>query len=118
MINLKLFDLKKTASNDFVSVLKINSQYGAKPNLFELFFTDPKLFFNLFTQQSLPYQYRLQGPHCDYEKAREAILTAEQRVSGALKTNEVVDYSPANFLSRFWSGLVSIFVFILLLLNR
>ena len=84
----------------------------------ELLFTDPKLFFNLLTQQSLPYQYRLQGPHSDYVKAREAILTADQRVSGALKTNELADYSPVGFLSKVWSGLVSIFVFILLMLNR
>ena len=116
----RYYDSKRhTLQVDVVPFMdEVNSQYGAKPNLLELFFTDPKLFFNLLTKQSLPYQYRLQGPHSDYEKARDAILTADQRISGALKTNQLIDYSPAKFLSRIWSGVVSIFVFILLMLNR
>ena len=34
---------------------------GAKPNLLKYFFTDPKLWWNLYFGACVPYQYRLQG---------------------------------------------------------
>ncbi|CAL1263046.1 unnamed protein product [Larinioides sclopetarius] len=57
----------------------IASQFGAKPNFFKIFLTDPRLFIHLIFGPSLPYQYRLQGPH-SWDGAREAIMTSKARM--------------------------------------
>ncbi|GBN05605.1 Dimethylaniline monooxygenase [N-oxide-forming] 2 [Araneus ventricosus] len=57
----------------------IASEIGAKPNLVKMFFTDRRLVFKLIFGPSLSYQYRLQEPH-SWDGAREAIMTAEDRV--------------------------------------
>lgn len=65
---------------DYVQYLdEIASQFGVKPNLWKLLFTDPKLFWALLFGPSLPYQYRLEGPH-KWDGARHAILTVYDRV--------------------------------------
>lgn len=61
----------------------IASQFGAKPNLLKLLITDLPLFIKIIFGPSLPYQYRLQGPHA-WEGAREAIMTSEDRMLWAL----------------------------------
>ncbi|GBN61221.1 Dimethylaniline monooxygenase [N-oxide-forming] 2 [Araneus ventricosus] len=58
---------------------EIASQFGAKPNLFKILFTDPKLFLKIIFGPSVSYQYRLQGPH-SWKGAREAIMTSMDRV--------------------------------------
>ncbi|KAG8189371.1 hypothetical protein JTE90_021874 [Oedothorax gibbosus] len=62
----------------------IASQFGAKPNLFKMLFTDPILFKTCFFGPCLSYQYRLQGPH-KWSGARNAILTANERMKAPLK---------------------------------
>lgn len=62
----------------------ITSQFGAKPNMLKLFFTDQKLFWALWLGPSLPYQYRLQGPHA-WSGARKAILTYKERMEAPLR---------------------------------
>ncbi|GFS56495.1 dimethylaniline monooxygenase 2 [Trichonephila inaurata madagascariensis] len=57
----------------------IASQFGAKPALLKLLFTDIKLLFRILFGPSVSYQYRLQGPH-SWEGAREAIMTCKDRV--------------------------------------
>lgn len=57
----------------------IASQIGAKPNLLKYLFTDFPLFLKLVFGPSLPYQYRLDGPH-KWEGAREAIMTVHERL--------------------------------------
>lgn len=57
---------------------------GVKPNFLKMAFTDPKLFWVCMTGPSLPYQYRLSGPH-SWEGARKAILTYKDRVKTPLK---------------------------------
>ncbi|XP_071041866.1 flavin-containing monooxygenase 5-like [Parasteatoda tepidariorum] len=52
---------------------KIAEQIGAKPNFYRMLFTDPQLWFKLIFGPSVPYHYRLQGPH-PWEDAREAIM--------------------------------------------
>ncbi|GFU28794.1 dimethylaniline monooxygenase 2 [Nephila pilipes] len=80
--NLKRYtpNEKMSIRVDFISYCDdIASQFGAKPDLWKLFFTDIKLFSRIIFGPSLSYQYRLQGPH-SWEGAREAIMTCEDRV--------------------------------------
>ncbi|XP_054708253.1 flavin-containing monooxygenase 5-like [Uloborus diversus] len=71
---------KMTIRVDYIQYLdEIASQFGAKPNLWRILFTDPKLWRSLAFGPSLPYQYRLEGPH-KWDGARNAILTAHERV--------------------------------------
>lgn len=94
---------------------EINEQYGARPNLVEIFFRDPILWYNMMFKPSFTYQYRLQGPHSDYKKARELILSADQRIHNALKTQDHYDYSQNGLIHRIGATILSIFVFFLLL---
>ncbi|GBL98918.1 Dimethylaniline monooxygenase [N-oxide-forming] 2 [Araneus ventricosus] len=57
----------------------IASQFGAKPDFLKILLTDTRLFFHLIFGPSLPYQYRLQGPHSS-DGAREAIMTSKKRM--------------------------------------
>ncbi|KAF8791269.1 flavin-containing monooxygenase 5-like [Argiope bruennichi] len=71
---------RHTLQVDFISYQdELAEEIGCKPNFLKLFFTDPKLFWALVVGPSLPYQYRLQGPH-PWEGARDAILTYKERV--------------------------------------
>ncbi|GFQ93171.1 dimethylaniline monooxygenase 5 [Trichonephila clavata] len=71
---------RHTLQVDFISYQdELAEQIGAKPNLLKLALTDLKLFWAIFTGPSLPYQYRLQGPH-PWPGARDAILTYKERV--------------------------------------
>ncbi|GBM00400.1 Dimethylaniline monooxygenase [N-oxide-forming] 2 [Araneus ventricosus] len=86
-INLKRYKRsdRLTTRVDYIEYMDdITSQFGAKPNLFNIFFTDPKLFWALWLGPSLPYQYRLQGPH-KWDGAREAILTYKERMEYPLR---------------------------------
>ncbi|GFV01077.1 dimethylaniline monooxygenase 5 [Trichonephila clavipes] len=74
-----------TTRVDYIEYMDdITSQFGAKPDLIKIFFTDQKLFWALWLGPSLPYQYRLQGPH-KWEGAREAILTYKERMEAPLR---------------------------------
>lgn len=73
---------------DFIQYMdEIASMFGTKPNMWKLLFTDPKLYWALFFGPSLPYQYRLQGPH-RWDGARDAILTAYDRVCSPFSDEE------------------------------
>ncbi|GBM17115.1 Dimethylaniline monooxygenase [N-oxide-forming] 2 [Araneus ventricosus] len=77
---------------------ELASQFGVKPNLFKMLFTDPKLLLKIFFGPSVSYQYRLQGPH-SWEGARETIMTTIDRVVWPItkkKPEEVLD----NFFKR------------------
>ncbi|XP_042910624.1 flavin-containing monooxygenase 5 [Parasteatoda tepidariorum] len=75
-----------TTRVDYIDYLDdIAFQFGAKPNLVKIFFTDQKLFWALWLGPSLPYQYRLQGPH-KWSGARNAILTYKERVKYPLRS--------------------------------
>ncbi|GIY20290.1 flavin-containing monooxygenase 5 [Caerostris extrusa] len=71
---------KMTVRVDFIPYMdELATEIGAKPNLWKLFFTDFKLYYALVFGASLPYQYRLEGPH-KWDGARDAIFTAYKRV--------------------------------------
>lgn len=79
---------RHTVQVDYISYLdELAEQIGAKPKMSKLFFTDPKLYWNLLTGPSLPYQYRLRGPH-KWSGARIAILGYNERVLAALNTRK------------------------------
>lgn len=79
---------RHTVQVDYIPYLdELAEQIGAKPKLHKLFFTDPKLFWQLLTGPSLPYQYRLRGPH-KWSGARAAILGYNGRVLAALNTRK------------------------------
>lgn len=76
---------KMTVRVDYIEYMDdIASQFGAKPNLLKIFFTDQKLFWALWLGPSLPYQYRLQGPHA-WPGARKTILTFKERMEAPLR---------------------------------
>ncbi|GFT87471.1 dimethylaniline monooxygenase 5 [Nephila pilipes] len=71
---------KMTIRVDYLPYMEeLAEEMGCKPNLWKYFLTDPKLYSALVFGPSLPYQYRLEGPH-KWDGAREAILTAHERV--------------------------------------
>lgn len=71
---------RHTLQVDFIGYQdELAAEIGCKPNLLKLAITDPKLFHAIFFGPSLPYQYRLQGPHA-WSGARNAILTYKERV--------------------------------------
>lgn len=77
---------RHTIQVDYLPYLdELAEQFGVKPKLLKFLFTDPKLFWKLMFGPSLPYQYRLRGPH-KWPGARNAILGYNQRVSEALNT--------------------------------
>ncbi|GFV01103.1 dimethylaniline monooxygenase 5 [Trichonephila clavipes] len=79
---------RHTVQVDYIRYLdELAEQIDSKPNFHKMFFSDPKLFWALFTGPSLPSQYRLSGPH-PWSGAREAILGYEQRVLAALNTRK------------------------------
>ncbi|XP_042905007.1 flavin-containing monooxygenase 5 [Parasteatoda tepidariorum] len=81
---------------------EIAEQIGAKPNFYKMLFTDPQLLFKLIFGPSVPYQYRLQGPH-PWEGAREAIMKCDERVLWPLKRNDVerVDVRYVRYAKKF-----------------
>ena len=93
---------------------EVASQFDAKPNLLKLFFTDPVLWYHCLFRPSLPYAYRLNGPHSNYRASRAAILGYQQRVRQAFKTRDY-DYGPAGLFSRMAAGFLTVLVTIILL---
>ncbi|XP_022240820.1 dimethylaniline monooxygenase [N-oxide-forming] 5-like [Limulus polyphemus] len=77
---------RNTIQVDWIPYMdEISSLISAKPKLFHLLLTDPILLWHCIFGPCLPYQYRLNGPH-SWVGARNAILTYEDRIIGALKT--------------------------------
>ncbi|XP_035221543.1 dimethylaniline monooxygenase [N-oxide-forming] 2-like [Stegodyphus dumicola] len=78
---------RMTLRVDYTQYLdEIASQFDVKPNLFKIFFTDFPLFCKLVFGPSVPYQYRLEGPH-KWDGAREAIMKCEERILAPLHGN-------------------------------
>ncbi|KAF8795307.1 Dimethylaniline monooxygenase [N-oxide-forming] like protein [Argiope bruennichi] len=87
---------------------ELASQFGAKPNLLKMLFTDPKLFLRILFGPSVSYQYRLQGPH-PWEGAREAIMTTMDRVVWPM-TKRKAEERHDSFLKRLIRTLLLLFV--------
>ncbi|XP_015914107.1 flavin-containing monooxygenase 5-like [Parasteatoda tepidariorum] len=72
---------RHTIEVDYLTYIdSIASEYGAKPNLLKMMFFDPVLFLICILGPSLPYQYRLEGPH-PWRGARDAIMKYPLRIT-------------------------------------
>ncbi|GFO33739.1 dimethylaniline monooxygenase [n-oxide-forming] [Plakobranchus ocellatus] len=76
---------------DFVSFMdELSALVGCSPNPFAMLVKDPRLALNLLFGPVYPYTYRLCGPG-KWSGAREAILTAWDRVEAPFKTRPLVE---------------------------
>ena len=69
-------------SNDIAGMI------GAKPNLIDLFFKDPKLWVQVLFGPLNPYQFRLYGPH-PWSGARNAIFSSWENTLYPYKTRKL-----------------------------
>ncbi|CAN7989131.1 unnamed protein product [Ixodes hexagonus] len=82
---------RHTLQVDWIDYLdELATEIDAKPSLVETALSDPRLAVRMLFGPSLPYQYRLRGPH-PWPGARDAILNYEQRVRQALCTSNVLE---------------------------
>ncbi|KAM6217252.1 flavin-containing monooxygenase 5-like [Rhynchocyon petersi] len=79
---------------------EVASEIGVKPNLFWLFFSDPKLAIEVFFGPCSPYQFRLQGPG-KWDGARNTILTQRARIIKPMRTR-ILRCSHAPSSVPFW----------------
>ncbi|GAB5583405.1 dimethylaniline monooxygenase [N-oxide-forming] 2 isoform X1 [Prionailurus iriomotensis] len=88
----------KALQEDYITYIdELLTYINAKPNLFSMFLTDPRLGLTIFFGPSTPYQFRLTGPG-KWEGARNAILTQWDRTFKVTKTRSVQE-SPSPFAS-------------------
>lgn len=84
---------RHTIQADYIDAMdEIAELLGTRPNLLSLAFTDPKLALKLVLGPCTPVQFRLQGPG-KWDKARETILTTEDRIKKPLMTRTVENSS-------------------------
>lgn len=89
---------RHTVQVDFIDYQdELAELIGVKPNFLKMAFTDPKLFWACMKGPSLPYQYRLSGPH-SWEGARNAILTYKDRVKTPLRKPGEVQHKSERFI--------------------
>ncbi|XP_055438196.1 flavin-containing monooxygenase 1 isoform X3 [Bubalus kerabau] len=99
----------KALETDYITYIdELLTAINAKPNLFSLLLTDPRLALAIFFGPCTPYQFRLTGPG-KWEGARNAIMTQWDRTFKATKTR-IVQESPSLFAS-----LLKVFSFLALL---
>lgn len=91
---------------DFVQYCdEIAKQFGVKPNLWKYLFTDFPLFMKLVFGPSLSYQYRLQG-HGKWDGAREAIMTADDRIQWPLRKKKTVKKSFCRYIIEYLVNII------------
>ncbi|XP_066482182.1 flavin-containing monooxygenase 5-like [Tiliqua scincoides] len=101
---------RHTIQVDFIDYMdELASLIGVKPNVQPLFFTDPKLAWEVFFGPCTPYQYRLQGPG-KWDGARKAVLTQHDRILKPLKTRPTGDEDSYSvlFLGLKWVVLIAL----------
>ncbi|VDM55954.1 unnamed protein product [Angiostrongylus costaricensis] len=76
---------KHTIQVDYIKYMdEIAMLVGCKPDLWKIFFSDPKFAWRLFMGANAPYVYRLMGPN-KWDGAENAIRTIPNRVKRPLK---------------------------------
>ncbi|XP_037362398.1 flavin-containing monooxygenase 1 [Talpa occidentalis] len=107
----------KALETDYIEYIdELLTYIDAKPNLFSILLTDPRLALTMFFGPCTPYQFRLTGPG-KWEGARNAIMTQWDRTFQVTKTR-IVKESPSPFvrllkLFSFLALLVAIFLIFL-----
>ncbi|XP_062835830.1 flavin-containing monooxygenase 5 [Anolis carolinensis] len=93
---------------------ELASLSGVKPNLLNLWLTDPRLAWEVFFGPCSPMQFRLSGPG-KWEGARNAILTQRERIVRATKTRTLQSRSGSSVTSIFMKvfGCFALFAVIL-----
>lgn len=86
---------------------------GCRPNLWKLFFTDPKLWYRIYFGPATPPQWRLEGPG-QWEGARTAISSVKDKTLFPMKTrvagNGERDGLYDGWMTLFkWIALLSVF---------
>ncbi|XP_053549843.1 flavin-containing monooxygenase 5 [Bombina bombina] len=90
---------RHTIQVDYMEYMdELSEIVGVKPSLSRLFFTDPRLAWEVLFGPCTPYQYRLMGPG-KWDGARKAILTQWSRIIKPTKTR-VLD-NPTQGISAF-----------------
>ncbi|XP_008059307.1 LOW QUALITY PROTEIN: dimethylaniline monooxygenase [N-oxide-forming] 1-like [Carlito syrichta] len=90
----------KALQSDYIAYIdELLTYINAKPNLFSMLLTDPRLALTVFFGPCSPYQFRLTGPG-KWEGAKKAIMTQWDRTFKVTKTR-VVQESPSPFASIF-----------------
>uniref|UniRef100_A0A8C7C125 Flavin-containing monooxygenase n=1 Tax=Neovison vison TaxID=452646 RepID=A0A8C7C125_NEOVI len=88
----------KALQSDYITYIdELLTSINAKPNLFSLLLTDPRLACTIFFGPCTPYQFRLTGPG-KWKGARNAILTQWDRTFKVTKTR-IVQEPPSPFAS-------------------
>lgn len=111
------FNYCKALQADYIPYVdELLTSINAKPNLFSMLLTDPRLALTIFFGPSTPYQFRLVGTG-KWKGAREAIMTQWDRTFKATKTRTVQE-SPSLFeillkLFSFLVFLVAVFLIFL-----
>ncbi|XP_077878425.1 flavin-containing monooxygenase 1 isoform X1 [Ictidomys tridecemlineatus] len=99
----------KPLHSDYIEYVdELLTYINAKPNLFSLLLTDPRLALAIFFGPCSPYQFRLTGPG-KWQGARNTILTQWDRTLKATKTRTARE-SPSSFESLF--KLISLLAFL------
>jgi hypothetical protein len=99
---------------------EIADQFGVKVNYKSLFWKDLRLWARLYFGPSVPYQYRLNGPH-SLENARDIIMQTKERMDFPLRVNRClrlgkdqvstnVQYWNHNFVYTFFWGVIAVLV--------
>ncbi|KYO39786.1 hypothetical protein Y1Q_0006677 [Alligator mississippiensis] len=79
----------QTLQTDHIEYLdELAEGSGAKPKIFSLLLTDPRLALLIFFGPCSPFQFRLTGPG-RWDGARNAILTRKERIIKPTKTRVV-----------------------------
>lgn len=101
---------------------EIAEELGVKPDMWKLFRNDRRLWCKLYFGPSVPYQYRLTGPH-SWEDARETIMKVADRIEAPFKTsNRLIRtgkdpvsvnslYANHNFLYKIIFAVIGAFLF-------
>lgn len=99
---------------------EIAEQFGVKVNYKSLLWKDFRLFLRLYFGPSVPYQYRLSGPHA-HPNARDIIMQTRDRMDYPLRVNRSlklgkdqvstnVKYWDHNFVYTFFWGVIAVLV--------
>lgn len=109
---------RHTIQVDYVPHMdEIADEIGCKPNVKQLFLSDPKLAWEVLFGPCSPYQYRLFGPG-QWKDARKVILTQKDRIIKPTKTRTLdneMSHGSINMLLKLM-GILVIFAAIYVLM--
>ncbi|KAM8930870.1 dimethylaniline monooxygenase [N-oxide-forming] 2-like [Pelodytes ibericus] len=98
---------------DYIKYLdELTTDFGATPNITQLFLTDPFLALALFFGPCTPAQYRLVGPG-KWPQARNQVMTTWDRIIKATKTRSVQHHEHKSTTMRLVLGVLCVMALLL-----